>query len=105
MNTHDIPANRPRDRHVSRKDVLGLSQANAETQGSWAAITRSLKLLHELGFEVLLAEPHHWILRCNGALPEYHLYSTEELAVFAQRRLAESSRQANQQHGIMRKEA
>lgn len=79
---------------VSRKDILGIGGNNAilvHNTGTLACIENNLQQLHNLGFEVLMAEPQHWILRRNGVLPEFHLYSTDELALFARQQATKSA--------------
>ncbi|MDO3722767.1 hypothetical protein QVZ43_13670 [Marinobacter sp. chi1] len=95
MSTNNLFASSPGTGQTgSRKDILGLTSgklSDEQTHGSWAAITGNLEQLERFGFEVLMADPFHWILRYRGALPEYHLYSTLELALFTERNVSAAS--------------
>lgn len=66
---------------ASRKDLLGVSHRLAPM-----TIHTARKWLENLGFEVRLVKPEHWIITHSRALPEFHFYSAVELSQFAAHR-------------------
>ncbi|MDL0430368.1 hypothetical protein QPM17_04490 [Marinobacter sp. TBZ242] len=68
---------------ASRKDLLGVGQNRGLAP---MTINTARKWLANLGFEVRLVKPEHWIITHGKALPEFHFYSAVELSQFAAHR-------------------
>lgn len=66
---------------ASRKDLLGVGHSLAPM-----TIHTARKWLENLGFEMRLVKPEHWIITHSKTLPELHFYSAVELSQFAAHR-------------------
>ncbi|MDK8464885.1 hypothetical protein [Marinobacter sp. SS13-12] len=68
---------------ASRKDLLGVGHNHDLAP---MTIHTARKWLENLGFEIRLVKPEHWIITHSKALPEIHFYSAVELSQFAAHR-------------------